>query len=259
MQLTTDRATEQCRVGASGARAGLVATLVAASVLALVGPCLAPAAGAQPAPVAPSPPPPAPPAPTGIPLTGPLLASGSTGGEVALFQFRLLELGFFVNEPLGRYGESTRHAVVAFQKFNGLKRTGKIDFWTRIGLGVSNVRVAPRRAQPGRSIDVDLGRQVMIVQSDHRVDAVFDISTGTRATPTPKGQFTLQRQIKGIRRSRLGVLYSPKYFTGGYAIHGSPSVPASPASHGCVRLTNQAINHIWATNLAPMGTLLTVA
>jgi lipoprotein-anchoring transpeptidase ErfK/SrfK len=34
----------------------------------------------------------------------------------------------------------------------------------------------------------------------------------------------------------LGFLYSPFYFYGGYALHGSNSVPAFPASHGCVRV-----------------------
>jgi lipoprotein-anchoring transpeptidase ErfK/SrfK len=33
-------------------------------------------------------------------------------------------------------------------------------------------------------------------------------------------------------------MYKPYYFRGGYAIHGSPSVPGYPASHGCVRVTN---------------------
>jgi lipoprotein-anchoring transpeptidase ErfK/SrfK len=32
-------------------------------------------------------------------------------------------------------------------------------------------------------------------------------------------------------------MYSPWYFYGGYAIHGSSSVPPYPASHGCVRVT----------------------
>jgi len=27
------------------------------------------------------------------------------------------------------------------------------------------------------------------------------------------------------------------YFYGGYAIHGSASVPAQPASHGCIRIS----------------------
>ncbi|MFP5299042.1 MAG: L,D-transpeptidase family protein, partial [Actinomycetota bacterium] len=38
------------------------------------------------------------------------------------------------------------------------------------------------------------------------------------------------------RVSRLGTLYDPSYFVGGYAFHGSPSVPTYPASHGCIRL-----------------------
>jgi lipoprotein-anchoring transpeptidase ErfK/SrfK len=32
------------------------------------------------------------------------------------------------------------------------------------------------------------------------------------------------------------VLWYPLYFLRGFALHGYPSVPAYPASHGCVRL-----------------------
>ena len=42
--------------------------------------------------------------------------------------------------------------------------------------------------------------------------------------------------MPGYDPSPLGVLYKPMYFTGGYAIHGNPSVPPYPASHGCVRI-----------------------
>src|SRR6185295_13977257 len=31
-------------------------------------------------------------------------------------------------------------------------------------------------------------------------------------------------------------LYKPYYFNGGIAIHGYPTVPNYPASHGCVRI-----------------------
>ncbi|MGH9000554.1 MAG: L,D-transpeptidase, partial [Acidimicrobiia bacterium] len=48
--------------------------------------------------------------------------------------------------------------------------------------------------------------------------------------------YRVERRIKGARRSYLGVLHNPLYFKGGYAVHGSPSVPATPASHGCVRV-----------------------
>ena len=42
--------------------------------------------------------------------------------------------------------------------------------------------------------------------------------------------------MNGFDPSPLGTLYDPMYFTGGYAIHGNPSVPPFPASHGCVRV-----------------------
>ena len=46
----------------------------------------------------------------------------------------------------------------------------------------------------------------------------------------------IERKIAGKRVSRLGTLWWPSYFVGGYAVHGSDSVPTYPASHGCVRI-----------------------
>jgi lipoprotein-anchoring transpeptidase ErfK/SrfK len=37
------------------------------------------------------------------------------------------------------------------------------------------------------------------------------------------------------------------YFTGGYAIHGNPSVPPYPASHGCVRVPMWVAPLLYAT------------
>jgi lipoprotein-anchoring transpeptidase ErfK/SrfK len=54
--------------------------------------------------------------------------------------------------------------------------------------------------------------------------------------PTPPGLFRFERRIKGWRTSKLGKLYNPVYFNEGIAVHGEPSVPNVPASHGCVRL-----------------------
>ncbi len=53
---------------------------------------------------------------------------------------------------------------------------------------------------------------------------------------TPRGNFRVGRKIQGWRTSRLGRLYFPSYFVGGYAIHGG-HLPGYPASHGCVRVT----------------------
>ena len=50
-----------------------------------------------------------------------------------------------------------------------------------------------------------------------------------------------ERQRRGPLR-----LWRPRYFNGGIAVHGSPSIPAYPASHGCARVSNAAMDMIWA-------------
>jgi len=48
--------------------------------------------------------------------------------------------------------------------------------------------------------------------------------------------FTFTRFVSGWDKSPLGQLYQPFYFNGGIAVHGYPTVPTSPASHGCTRI-----------------------
>jgi lipoprotein-anchoring transpeptidase ErfK/SrfK len=46
------------------------------------------------------------------------------------------------------------------------------------------------------------------------------------------------------------------YFLRGFAIHGYPSVPSYPASHGCVRVPMWIAPHLWSTN--PYGQTIRV-
>ena len=74
------------------------------------------------------------------------------------------------------------------------------------------------------------------------------ISTaGVTGTYTPVGRFAVYRKVVGFDPSPLGTLYDPLYFTGGYAIHGNPSVPPYPASHGCVRIPMWVAPHLYQT------------
>jgi cell wall hydrolase len=102
-------------------------------------------------------------------------------------------------------------------------------------------------------VEVDLTRQVLLLAADGRVQWVFDTSTGRVPGTTPTGHFTVLRQVDGYDPGSLGVLYRPKYFNGGVAIHGYPSVPPYPASHGCVRVTDAAIDWLWTNNALPLG------
>jgi lipoprotein-anchoring transpeptidase ErfK/SrfK len=70
---------------------------------------------------------------------------------------------------------------------------------------------------------------------------------------TPPGRYRFFRAVDGPDRSPLGVLWRPRYFNGGIAVHGYSSVPPYPASHGCVRVSNAAMNMIWSTGIMPMG------
>ena len=61
-----------------------------------------------------------------------------------------------------------------------------------------------------------------------------------------------RRQIDGWRHAPLGLLWRPKYFNGGIAVHGANSVPPYPASHGCARLSIAAMNWIWTNDKIPI-------
>jgi lipoprotein-anchoring transpeptidase ErfK/SrfK len=70
---------------------------------------------------------------------------------------------------------------------------------------------------------------------------------------TPTGTFTITRKVDGWDRSPLGTLWRPTYFVGGVAVHGYASVPPYPASHGCIRLSIEAMDWLWATSQVPIG------
>ncbi|MEU4324907.1 MULTISPECIES: L,D-transpeptidase family protein [Nonomuraea] len=185
---------------------------------------------------------------------GPALAelkAGDSGAGVRQMQDRLHELGYFVGARGGTYGPLTVQAVYALQKAAGIERTGVFDRRTR---QAARKGVLPRpRTLPGRQVQVDLRRQLLMVTRDGQVQLVVNASTGSSATPTPAGAFRVTRQIDGIRRAELGSLYRPKYFVGGIAVHGSASIPPYPASHGCVRVSNAAMDHLWRDRRMPVG------
>jgi hypothetical protein len=141
--------------------------------------------------------------------------------------------------------------VTAFQKAGGLARDGATGPVTRAALERAT-RPRPR-SSGGRVVEVDLARQLLLLAVDGRTEWVLDASTGAVAGTTPTGHFTVYRQVDGDDHGPLGVLYRPKYFTGGVAVHGFPSVPARPASHGCVRVTNGAMDWLWSTGALKIG------
>jgi peptidoglycan hydrolase-like protein with peptidoglycan-binding domain len=192
---------------------------------------------------------------------------GDSGPGVTDLQARLEAMGYWTGGINGGFGPLTQQAVWAFQKVNGLPRTGEVDQATRVAFRTAR-RPLPRSTS-GYVAEVDKPRQVVIIARDGWAQLIFNTSTGTERpytfegrqylADTPVGRFTVNRQIDGVSNGPLGTLYRPKYFhPDGIAFHGYPSVPPFPASHGCVRVSNAAINFIWDANIIPLGTAVWV-
>jgi peptidoglycan hydrolase-like protein with peptidoglycan-binding domain len=201
------------------------------------------------------------PTPTAPASTGPLRV-GSSGPAVVHLQQQLTALGYWVGTADGRFGSVTQQAVYALQKAAKLSRSGTVTAATQKALDAGARPAA--RSTSGHVIEVNLSSDLLLFVTNGHVDYILNTSTGggyvyydqgTRnVATTPKGHFKTYRVIDAPHRSSLGLLIRPRYFTGGYAIHGDGSVPSYPASHGCVRVSNSAIDWIWASNLDPIGT-----
>lgn len=176
----------------------------------------------------------------------PVLRMGSRGSAVVYLQKRLAALHYDVGPIDGIFGSQTFHGVVAFQKVNNLARDGIVgsQTWARLA---QPLVPRPRYSHTGSWVEVNLSKQVVYLARPGAMVRILDASTGKASTPTPAGNFSIYRRIDGWRQSSLGLLWRPNYFLRGYAVHGSTSVPSYPASHGCVRVTIQAMNRLWSS------------
>jgi lipoprotein-anchoring transpeptidase ErfK/SrfK len=193
---------------------------------------------------------------------------GEVSNRVGKLQQRLKDLGYFVTSVDKAYGGETQQAVFALQKAGGLYRDGVVGDATQ---NAADDGVVPKaQTSSGKVLEIDIDRQLVLAVEDGKVVKVINASSGngetyeakgnTYTAYTPRGSFAVYREENRMYASRLelGDMWRPKFFTGGIAVHGSASVPAFPASHGCVRVSNSAMDWIWDTWGAPSGTPVVV-
>lgn len=195
-----------------------------------------------------------------------LLRPGARGPAVVALQRRLSTLGYWLGRADGIFGPVTEQAVFALQKAAGIGRDGIVGPRTRAALA-RGVVTRPRSTK-GHVVEIDLRRQLLLVVTNGRLVVALNTSTGggyrytedgaTYRAITPLGHFRIEREVNGLVRAPLGELWRPTYFVGGVAIHGYPEVPPVPVSHGCVRVSNAAIDWLWARHLVPVGTAVWV-
>jgi hypothetical protein len=165
----------------------------------------------------------------------PELRYGASEPAVGVLRRRLRALGYRSSETGNLFGSDLEDAVLAFQKVQGLVRSGGVGppLWSAL-----DTPKLPHLRYPGQGdhLEVDKTKQILMVAHAGKVVWVSPVSTGGFGRYTPEGTFRVLRKVAGFDPSPLGTLWDPLYFTGGYAVHGNPSVPPYPASHGCVRV-----------------------
>jgi len=182
-------------------------------------------------------------------------------GERREAEQRLSDLGYWTGPVDGVLDPLFRHALIAFQKVEGRKRTGKL---TSEELEALRIAVRPIPLHTGYAhVEIDLQRQVLfVVDGSDTVTHILPVCTGNEQSyvdhgqvhraHTPRGQFKVLRKIRGVRISSLGLLYYPNYIYEGIAIHGSWAMPVYPDSHGCIRIPMFAAKEF--SELVPLGT-----
>jgi lipoprotein-anchoring transpeptidase ErfK/SrfK len=98
----------------------------------------------------------------------------------------------------------------------------------------------PTVAKPtkGKHIEVDIEKQVLLLENGDKVLSAIHVSTGA-AGNTPRGSYSIIRKENPswVPKFKIWLAYT-SYFVGGFALHEYPDVPGYPASHGCVRISS---------------------
>jgi hypothetical protein len=174
-----------------------------------------------------------------------ILRLGSRGAAVRGLQASLARLTYLPTSGVdGAFGMQTWHAVVAFQGWNGLARDGIVGTVTRIALSHAGTPIPWSRAD---GFEIHIPQQVLLLVRGGRVQRSIHVSSGAGGA-TPVGKFRIYRR-EAMSWSVQFKVWMPlaQYFYRGYAVHEFSSVPAYPASHGCVRVPSTDARAVWQT------------
>jgi hypothetical protein len=171
-------------------------------------------------------------------------------------RLRLAQLGYLDRRDVADAdGYLAEQALLAFQGWEDLERTGTVTGQTQLALFTAN---APRPAsrREGRRLEIYRDRGVLLMVEDGEVVRAVHTSTGVGGI-TPVGDFNVYTKVL-MSWSVPFQVWMPyaAYFRGGIATHQSPSVPSYPASHGCVRLPEGEAHRVY--DFVDVGTPVSV-
>ena len=150
---------------------------------------------------------------------------------------RLAALGYLPPRamPSNTSGYALSRAIMGFQGWNRLPRTGQADAATQKRLATAGHPQA-RRKGGGKWLEGYIDRQVVLLVDKGRVVRAIHFSSGS-AGNTPRGTFSIfRKELMSWSIPFSSWMPYASYFSGGFAFHEYPDVPGYPASHGCVRI-----------------------
>jgi hypothetical protein len=157
-------------------------------------------------------------------------------------QTKLASLGYLPDDAVtGKWDYRTMQAVIAFQAWSGLSRDGVVGPMTQAKLDKAGRPLPLDRTSKGKRVEIYRSRGVLLLVNNGRVVRAIHTSTGIGGDSpdigTPPGTWKIYRkEVKSWSVPYKTWLPYASYWVGGWAIHGYPDVPATPASHGCARV-----------------------
>jgi N-acetylmuramoyl-L-alanine amidase len=192
------------------------------------------------------------------------ISSAQSRTQIKDAERRLAELGYWTGPVDGVMDAGSTSALIAFQKWEGRPITAKLS---ADELDAIRNAASPKPRDPGYAhVEVDIDRQILMIVNDDQSVRVLPVSTGSgkpymdlgqpSVAYTPRGRFVVYDKTYGWEHGELGSVYYANYISGGVAIHGYLTVPAQPASHGCIRIPMFAAREV--SRLLPVGTIVLV-
>ncbi len=166
-----------------------------------------------------------------------IIKLGDRGQDVKEVQKKLNSQGYNAGSEDGIFGETTRKAVMQFQRNKGLTVDGIVGPITYNAL--FNDKGKP-------SISINLSEKKLYFYSNSQLDRTFPVAVGKNTTPTPAGNWMITK--KGLWGRQFGGYFMQLSIPWGtYGIHATnkPWTIGKAVSNGCIRMYNQDAKYIY--------------
>lgn len=173
----------------------------------------------------------------------------------------LSNAGIPVGAVDGEYDNETRRGICLWRELTG--DTPKFSLPTNNEETLIQAAIFPLAPAPnmrtGLNVNITCQGATWITANADKstsITKIFPVSTGGPSTPTRTGTHTLYRETNSWHESTDypgSMMYRPKYFSRGQALHGSRSdsyLTTNPDTYGCVRMLQADMDRLWRNDFS---------